>query len=171
MFYNNPSMAQFNLQAPFKPTGDQPEAIAQLIQGIKKGYKQQVLLGATGTGKTYTMANVIEAIQKPTLVLAHNKTLVAQLYAEFKEFFPDNAVEFFTSYYDYYQPEAYVPRNDLYIEKETDINEEIERLRQHADRDRQRHVQQMARNRALAQVAHRKKGTLSAQPVNATLWP
>jgi excinuclease ABC subunit B len=119
----------FNLQAPFVPTGDQPEAIAQLLDGIKKGYKQQVLLGATGTGKTYSMANIIQATQKTTLVLAHNKTLVAQLYSEFKEFFPDNAVEFFTSYYDYYQPEAYVPRNDLYIEKETDINEEIERLR------------------------------------------
>lgn len=122
-------MAQFKLNAPFKPTGDQPDAIAQLIDGLNKGTKEQVLLGATGTGKTYTIANVIEAVQKPTLVLAHNKTLVAQLYAEFKEFFPDNAVEFFTSYYDYYQPEAYVPRSDLYIEKETDINEEIERLR------------------------------------------
>ncbi len=122
-------LERFKLQAPFIPTGDQPVAIEQLLEGLKKGYKQQVLLGATGTGKTYTMANIIEAIQKPTLVLAHNKTLVAQLYAEFKEFFPDNAVEFFTSYYDYYQPEAYVPRNDLYIEKETDINEEIERLR------------------------------------------
>src|SRR3989304_4567077 len=122
-------MTQFNLQAPFQPTGDQPDAIAKLLEGIQKGYKQQVLLGATGTGKTYTMANVIQAIQKPTLVLAHNKTLVAQLYAEFKEFFPDDAVDFFTSYYDYYQPEAYVPRSDLYIEKETDINEEIERLR------------------------------------------
>jgi excinuclease ABC subunit B len=122
-------LERFKLQAPFIPTGDQPVAIEQLLDGLKKGYKQQVLLGATGTGKTYTMANIIEAIQKPTLVLAHNKTLVAQLYAEFKEFFPENAVEFFTSYYDYYQPEAYVPRNDLYIEKETDINEEIERLR------------------------------------------
>jgi excinuclease ABC subunit B len=134
LFYNlnigkNKMPARFKLQAPFIPTGDQPVAIEQLLEGLKKGYKQQVLLGATGTGKTYTMANIIEAIQKPTLVLAHNKTLVAQLYAEFKEFFPDNAVEFFTSYYDYYQPEAYVPRNDLYIEKETDINEEIERLR------------------------------------------
>jgi len=121
--------ANFNLQAPFKPTGDQPEAIRKLLEGYKQGYRQQVLLGATGTGKTYTMANMIQTVQKPTLVLAHNKTLVAQLYAEFKEFFPDNAVEFFTSYYDYYQPEAYVPRSDLYIEKETDINEEIERLR------------------------------------------
>lgn len=122
-------MVGFNLHAPFQPTGDQPEAIRQLMEGIRRGDKEQVLLGATGTGKTYTIANVIQQMQKPTLVLAHNKTLVAQLYAEFKEFFPDNAVEFFTSYYDYYQPEAYVPRSDLYIEKETDINEEIERLR------------------------------------------
>ncbi|MCW5838929.1 MAG: excinuclease ABC subunit UvrB [Anaerolineales bacterium] len=121
--------ALFDLQAPFKPTGDQPEAIEKLLAGYKQGQRQQVLLGATGTGKTFTMANIIQAVQKPTLVLAHNKTLVAQLYAEFKEFFPNNAVEFFTSYYDYYQPEAYVPRSDLYIEKETDINEEIERLR------------------------------------------
>jgi len=130
MFYNmRQVMPPFKLQAPFIPTGDQPEAIAKLIEGIHKGYKEQVLLGATGTGKTYAMANIIQATQKPTLVLAHNKTLVAQLYAEFREFFPENAVEFFTSYYDYYQPEAYVPRSDLYIEKETDINEEIERLR------------------------------------------
>ncbi|MBX3002864.1 MAG: excinuclease ABC subunit UvrB [Anaerolineales bacterium] len=121
--------ALFDLQAPFKPTGDQPEAIEKLLAGYKQGQRQQVLLGATGTGKTFSMANIIQAVQKPTLVLAHNKTLVAQLYAEFKEFFPNNAVEFFTSYYDYYQPEAYVPRSDLYIEKETDINEEIERLR------------------------------------------
>lgn len=119
----------FNLQAPFKATGDQPKAIEQLISGYKEGQKHQVLLGATGTGKTFTMANLIQEVQKPTLILAHNKTLVAQLYAEFKDFFPDNAVEYFTSYYDYYQPEAYVPRNDLYIEKETDVNEEIERLR------------------------------------------
>ncbi len=122
-------MSAFKLNAPFQPMGDQPEAIEKLVNGIKQGQKEQVLLGATGTGKTYAMANVIQAIQKPTLVLAHNKTLVAQLYAEFREFFPENAVEFFTSYYDYYQPEAYVPRSDLYIEKETDINEEIERLR------------------------------------------
>jgi excinuclease ABC subunit B len=120
---------EFRLQAPFKPTGDQPEAIHQLIEGLKRGYRNQVLLGATGTGKTYTMASVIEQMQKPALVMAHNKTLAAQLYAEFREFFPDNAVEYFVSYYDYYQPEAYVPRHDLYIEKETDINEEIERLR------------------------------------------
>ena len=119
----------FKLNAPYKPTGDQPEAIDQLIDGINQGYRHQVLLGATGTGKTFTMANIIAATNKPTLVMAHNKTLVAQLYAEFKEFFPENAVEYFVSYYDYYQPEAYVPRHDLYIEKETDVNEEIERLR------------------------------------------
>ena len=119
----------FKLNAPFQPTGDQPEAIAQLIDGIQRDHRHQVLLGATGTGKTFTMANIIAEIDKPTLVMAHNKTLVAQLYAEFKEFFPENAVEYFVSYYDYYQPEAYVPRHDLYIEKETDVNEEIERLR------------------------------------------
>ena len=122
-------MKEFQLQAPYQPTGDQPEAIRQLVDGLEKGYQHQVLLGATGTGKTFTMANIIQETQRPALVIAHNKTLVAQLYAEFKEFFPNNAVEYFTSYYDYYQPEAYVPRHDLYIEKETDINEQIERLR------------------------------------------
>jgi len=119
----------FKLHAPFKPTGDQPEAIRQLVDGINREYKNQVLLGATATGKTYAIASVIAEVQKPALVMAHNKTLAAQLYAEFKEFFPENAVEYFVSYYDYYQPEAYVPRHDLYIEKETDINDEIERLR------------------------------------------
>ncbi|MEN6410486.1 MAG: excinuclease ABC subunit UvrB, partial [Anaerolineaceae bacterium] len=119
----------FELHAPYHPTGDQPEAIDGLVRGVHEGMKHQVLLGATGTGKTYTIANVIMQTQKPTLVMAHNKTLAAQLYAEFKEFFPDNAVEYFVSYYDYYQPEAYVPQRDLYIEKETDINEEIDRLR------------------------------------------
>ena len=119
----------FNLHAPYRPMGDQPEAIVSLIQGIKNGMRDQVLLGATGTGKTFTIANIINELQMPALVMAHNKTLAAQLYAEFKEFFPENAVEYFVSYYDYYQPEAYVPRQDLYIEKETDINEEIERLR------------------------------------------
>jgi excinuclease ABC subunit B len=119
----------FELHAPYHPTGDQPEAIDGLVRGVREGMKHQVLLGATGTGKTYTIANVIMQTQKPTLVMAHNKTLAAQLYAEFKEFFPDNAVEYFVSYYDYYQPEAYVPQRDLYIEKETDINEEIDRLR------------------------------------------
>ena len=122
-------MAAFELHAPYRPMGDQPEAIAALIAGLERGDKHQVLLGATGTGKTFTMANVIAAVQRPALVMAHNKTLAAQLYAEFKEFFPDSAVEYFVSYYDYYQPEAYVPRHDLYIEKETEINEEIERMR------------------------------------------
>ena len=120
---------EFKLQSPFKPTGDQPDAIEKLVEGVERGYRHQVLLGATGTGKTFTIANLITRMQKPALVMAHNKTLAAQLYAEFKEFFPENAVEYFVSYYDYYQPEAYVPRSDLYIEKETDINEEIERLR------------------------------------------
>ncbi|HLE30879.1 MAG TPA: excinuclease ABC subunit UvrB [Anaerolineales bacterium] len=122
-------MSPFKLYSDFKPTGDQPQAIEELVAGLKRGDKHQVLLGATGTGKTFTIANVVAQVQKPTLVMAHNKTLAAQLYAEFKEFFPENAVEYFVSYYDYYQPEAYVARHDLYIEKETDINEEIERLR------------------------------------------
>ncbi|MDP2964645.1 MAG: excinuclease ABC subunit UvrB [Pelolinea sp.] len=120
---------EFKLHAPYQPMGDQPEAIEQLVRNIEAGKKHQVLLGATGTGKTFTIANVIARVQKSALVMAHNKTLAAQLYAEFKEFFPDNAVEYFVSYYDYYQPEAYVPQQDLYIEKETAINEEIERLR------------------------------------------
>jgi excinuclease ABC subunit B len=119
----------FKLQAPFQPMGDQPEAIRGLVEGVHAGKEHQVLLGATGTGKTFTIASVIQELQKPALIMAHNKTLAAQLYAEFKEFFPENAVSYFVSYYDYYQPEAYVPRHDLYIEKETEINEEIERLR------------------------------------------
>ena len=119
----------FKLQAPFIPTGDQPEAIRQLVDGLQRGLKHQVLLGATGTGKTFTIASIIQQVQRPALIMAHNKTLAAQLYAEFREFFPENAVSYFVSYYDYYQPEAYVPRHDLFIEKETDINEEIERLR------------------------------------------
>ncbi|NIU63495.1 MAG: excinuclease ABC subunit UvrB [Pseudomonas stutzeri] len=122
-------MPRFQLVSDFQPTGDQPEAIAQLVEGLEQAHQHQTLLGATGTGKTYVVSRVIERVQKPTLVLAHNKTLAAQLYAEFREFFPHNAVEYFVSYYDYYQPEAYVPRHDLYIEKEADINEEIERLR------------------------------------------
>src|ERR671918_3089142 len=122
-------MPDLTVHAPYEPTGDQPTAIAQLADGVTAGLKHQVLLGATGTGKTFTAAKVIEAVQKPTLVMAHNKTLAAQLYQEFKEFFPENAVEYFVSYYDYFQPEAYLPRHDLYIEKETEINEEIERLR------------------------------------------
>ncbi|MBK9208451.1 MAG: excinuclease ABC subunit UvrB [Anaerolineales bacterium] len=119
----------FKLNAPFIPMGDQPEAIRGLVQGVRDGKKNQVLLGATGTGKTFTIASVIQELQKPALIMAHNKTLAAQLYAEFKEFFPENAVSYFVSYYDYYQPEAYVPRHDLFIEKETQINEEIERMR------------------------------------------
>ena len=120
---------EFKLQAPFQPMGDQPEAIRGLVDGVREGKRNQVLLGATGTGKTFAIASVIQELQKPALVMAHNKTLAAQLYAEFKEFFPENAVSYFVSYYDYYQPEAYVPRHDLYIEKETEINEEIERMR------------------------------------------
>jgi excinuclease ABC subunit B len=122
-------MAEFKLRSVYQPTGDQPEAIESLVAGLEKGHRHQVLLGATGTGKTFTIANVVARVQRPTLILAHNKTLAAQLFAEFKDFFPENAVEYFVSYYDYYQPEAYVPRHDLYIEKETDVNEEIERLR------------------------------------------
>ena len=122
-------MPPFQLVSDFKPTGDQPQAIEELVEGLQKDYKHQTLLGATGTGKTFTIAHVVEQIQKPTLVLAHNKTLAAQLYAEFKEFFPRNAVEYFVSYYDFYQPEAYVPRFDLLIEKQTEINEHIDRLR------------------------------------------
>jgi excinuclease ABC subunit B len=122
-------MPEFQLVSDFEPTGDQPEAIAQLVDGLKKGHKHQTLLGATGTGKTYVVSQVIQQLQKPTLVLTHNKTLAAQLYAEFRDFFPHNAVEYFVSYYDYYQPEAYIPKHDLYIEKDADINEEIQRLR------------------------------------------
>jgi excinuclease ABC subunit B len=122
-------MPRFQIVSDFIPTGDQPTAIEQLIEGINRGDKFQTLLGATGTGKTFTIAHVVQATQRPTLVLVHNKTLAAQLYAEFKELFPHNAVEYFVSYYDYYQPEAYVPRHDLYIEKDASINEEIERLR------------------------------------------
>jgi excinuclease ABC subunit B len=122
-------MPPFQLVSEFKPTGDQPGAIEALVQGVNKGLKHQTLLGATGTGKTFAVAQLVQQVQKPTLVLAHNKTLAAQLYSEFKEFFPRNAVEYYVSYYDYYQPESYVPRYDLYIEKQTDINEQIERLR------------------------------------------
>ena len=125
-------MPEFQVEAPFVPLGDQPDAIAKLTEGIKRGDKAQVLLGATGTGKTFTMAKVIEAVQKPTLVIAHNKTLAAQLASEFKEFFPHNAVEYFVSYYDYYQPEAYVAASDTYIEKDSSINDEIDKLRHSA---------------------------------------
>ncbi|HTM54539.1 MAG TPA: excinuclease ABC subunit UvrB [Pirellulales bacterium] len=120
---------QFQLVSPFQPAGDQPQAIAALLDGLRRDRKQQVLMGVTGSGKTFTMANVIQALQKPTLVLSHNKTLAAQLYGEFKEFFPHNAVNYFVSYYDYYQPEAYIPQRDIYIEKDASINQEIDRLR------------------------------------------
>ena len=122
-------MNEFKLKAPYEPTGDQPQAIAELVKGFKEGNQCQTLLGVTGSGKTFTMANVIQQLQKPTLVIAHNKTLAAQLYGEFKEMFPDNAVEYFVSYYDYYQPEAYVPSSDTYIAKDSSVNEEIDKLR------------------------------------------
>ena len=127
-------MSQFRIVSDFGLTGDQPQAVDTLVEGLRKDYREQTLLGVTGSGKTFTMANIIERIQKPTLVICHNKTLAAQLATEFKEFLPDNAVEYFVSYYDYYQPEAYVPSTDLYIEKETDINEEIDKLRHAATR-------------------------------------
>src|SRR5437868_5657833 len=122
-------MSKFKLVSDYKPEGDQPSAITQLTDGLNKGEKNQTLLGVTGSGKTFTMANLIQNTQKPTLVLSHNKTLAAQLYNEFRLFFPDNAVHYFVSYFDYYQPEAYMPRTDTYIEKDSDINEEIDRLR------------------------------------------
>ena len=125
-------MSEFKLHAPFQPTGDQPQAIAELVKGFKEGNQFQTLLGVTGSGKTFTMANVIQELQKPTLVIAHNKTLAAQLYGEFKEMFPENAVEYFVSYYDYYQPEAYVPSSDTYIEKDSSVNDEIDKLRHSA---------------------------------------
>ena len=125
-------MERFHLKSEYKPTGDQPEAIEALSNGILKGMREQTLLGVTGSGKTFTMANIIANVNKPTLVLAHNKTLAAQLCSEFREFFPDNAVEYFVSYYDYYQPEAYIPSTDTYIEKDSAINDEIDKLRHSA---------------------------------------
>ena len=127
-------MNRFKLVSDFEPKGDQPQAIEKLGEGVLKGFPHQVLLGVTGSGKTFTMANVIEKVQKPTLVISHNKTLAAQLYGEFKELFPENAVEFFVSYYDYYQPEAYIPSTDTYIEKDTQINEKIDKMRHSATR-------------------------------------
>src|ERR1700704_6697978 len=124
----------FKIHSSFSPAGDQPEAIAQLTESILRDEKHQVLLGVTGSGKTFTIANVIQNVQKPTLVLTHNKTLVAQLYGEFKQFFPENAVGYFVSYYDYYQPEAYVPQTNTYIEKDASINDDIDRLRLAATR-------------------------------------
>jgi len=129
-----PADSRFLLTSDFEPRGDQPAAIAELMAGLQRGDKHQVLLGVTGSGKTFTMASVIAQINRPALVLAHNKTLAAQLYQEFKTFFPENAVEYFVSYYDYYQPEAYVPQSDTYIEKEATINEEIDRMRLSATR-------------------------------------
>ena len=122
----------FKLKSNYKPTGDQPQAIKTLVDGINKGYKEQTLLGVTGSGKTFTMANIIEKLNRPTLILAHNKTLAAQLCSEFREFFPENAVEYFVSYYDYYQPEAYIATTDTYIEKDSAINDEIDKLRHSA---------------------------------------
>ena len=119
----------FKLHAPYKPTGDQPQAIKQLTDGLNSGTREQTLLGVTGSGKTFTMANIIQNVQKPTLILAHNKTLAAQLYSEFREFFPENEVHYFVSYFDYYQPEAYIASTDTYIEKDSAINDEIDRLR------------------------------------------
>src|SRR5271169_2096044 len=119
----------YELVSPYEPAGDQPQAIAKLSEGLRAGARHQTLLGVTGSGKTFTIANVVKNITKPTLVISHNKTLAAQLYSEFKGFFPSNAVEYFVSYFDYYQPEAYIPRSDTYIEKDSSINEEIERLR------------------------------------------
>jgi len=130
--YNYEGGQPFKVEAPFTPTGDQPTAIQSLTEGIERGEWAQVLLGATGTGKTFTMAKVIEAVQKPTLIIAHNKTLAAQLCSEFKSFFPNNAVEYFVSYYDFYQPEAYIPSSDTYIEKDASINDEIDKLRHSA---------------------------------------
>src|SRR5271169_4985070 len=124
----------FLLHTEFDPSGDQPEAIEKLATGVLQGRRSQVLLGITGSGKTFTMANVIAKVQKPALILAHNKTLAAQLYQEFKTFFPHNAVEYFVSYYDYYQPEAYIPSGDIYIEKEATINDELDKLRLSATR-------------------------------------
>src|SRR6266550_1175025 len=122
----------FQIKSDYKLEGDQPQAVDKLTEGLKKGHRYQTLLGATGTGKTFTMAHVIQRVQRPTLVIAHNKTLAAQLCSEFRDFFPDNAVEYFVSYYDYYQPEAYIPQSDTYIEKDSQVNDEIERLRHSA---------------------------------------
>src|SRR5437867_2014267 len=122
-------MSAFQLVRPFEPAGDQPQAIEKLVAGLREGKKHQTLMGVTGSGKTFTMANVIAQIGQPVLVLSHNKTLAAQLYSEFREFFPNNAVHYFVSYYDYYQPEAYIPQRDIYIEKDASINQDIDRLR------------------------------------------
>ena len=124
----------FQITADFRPTGDQPKAVDRLVEGASQGLHYQTLMGVTGSGKTFTMANIVQHLQRPTLVIAHNKTLAAQLATEFRDFFPHNAVEYFVSYYDYYQPEAYVPQTDTYIEKDSDVNEEIDKLRHSATR-------------------------------------
>src|SRR5690348_12005490 len=129
-----PQTRQLRVVSDYEPNGDQPSAIAELVSGVRADERDQVLLGVTGSGKTFTMAKVIEAVQRPALILAPNKTLAAQLYSEFKNFFPENAVEYFVSYYDYYQPEAYIPRTDTYIEKDSSVNEEIDRMRHSATR-------------------------------------
>ena len=129
MFYHKKTIVPFHLTSEFKPSGDQPEAIKQLIEGVRRNDRYQTLLGVTGSGKTFTISNVIQEINKPTLIMSHNKTLSAQLYGEFKSFFPKDRVEFFISYYDYYQPEAYIPQTDTYIQKDSSVNDEIDRLR------------------------------------------
>ena len=141
----------FELVTNFAPAGDQPQAIEKLVQGVEKGLRDQLLLGVTGSGKTYTMANVIAQTQRPTIVMAHNKTLAAQLYGEFKAFFPNNAVEYFVSYYDYYQPEAYVPSSDTFIEKDSSINDHIDQMR-------------LSSARALLNLAHPNHGRKSCDP-------
>ena len=125
------TLMNFKLHAPFEPSGDQPDAIKQLVDGLNRGDKAQTLLGVTGSGKTFTIANVLNEVNRPALILSHNKTLAAQLYSEFKQFFPENAVEYYVSYYDYYQPEAYIPTTNTYIEKDLAINQEIDKLRMH----------------------------------------
>ena len=135
-FEIQPEDRKFELAADFEMTGDQPAAVARLVEGVNNGASRQTMLGVTGSGKTFTMANIVQQVQRPTLVMAHNKTLAAQLASEFKEFFPHNAVEYFVSYYDYYQPEAYVPQSDTYIEKDSSVNEELDKLRPRNIHDR-----------------------------------
>ena len=156
-------MDHFKLVSEYKPTGDQPQAIEALVNGIKRGDREQTLMGVTGSGKTFTMANIIEKVNKPTLVLAHNKTLAAQLCSEFKEFFPENAVEYFVSYYDYYQPEAYVPTTDTYIEKDSAVNEEIDKLRHSA-------TAALSERRDVIIVASAPASTLSAILWSTVIW-
>ena len=155
-FPNSP----FQLHQPFEPAGDQPEAIAKLVEGLEDGLAFQTLLGVTGSGKTYTMANVIARLGRPALVLAPNKTLAAQLYSEMREFFPENAVEYFVSYYDYYQPEAYVPSRDLFIEKDSSINEHIEQMRLSATKSLLERRDCDHRRHGVVHLRHRRSGRL-----------